>query len=66
MRVGEGVGKGVGSPSKFFISGLLKVPFFGSSQAIIQMITTSSKLSILFLFKGKIILYQLSVRKSPA
>ena len=52
------------SPSKLFIPGLLF--YFGSSQAVMQMITTSSKFSILFSFKGKIMLYQLSVCISPA
>ena len=35
--------------------------YFGSSQAVMQMITTSSKLSIPFLLKGKIMVYKLSV-----
>ena len=36
--------------------------YFGSGQAVMQMITTSNKLSILFLLKGKTILYQSFVR----
>ena len=47
------VGRGWESPSKLFISDLLKVTLI-LVQAVMQMITTSSKFSELFLLKGKL------------
>ena len=57
-----GVGEGVEESLKVIYPELVKSRFyFGSSEAVTPMIKTSSKLSILFLFKGKIIPYLIHV-----